>query len=253
MQTQWIRIPGSAPGGSPGSLAWVGPYLVGSIVLASLAGLAVTAAGPGRRSLRIFGTCLALAIAAFIITVPVIMAPDAAAPGVGVGLGVASSALYLASLWIQPGGARPTDVHTARSSCWSLPLFVAGLGLMLASAFLPWWRTTYIDGVQTVDGALALGRVFPLWLLPVGAVVAAFATRGPVRHGAGIVGASLGVLVLLACSGITGSYWFFAATDALAKERGMIASRPDVGVFVAFTSLVLLSLCGAVQFAIRRR
>jgi hypothetical protein len=249
MQTRWVRLPGS----SPGSVGWVGPYLAGSIVLASLAGLAVTAAGPGRRRLRIFGTCLAVALTAFVLTVPVGMTPSAAGPDVGVGLGVAMSTLYLASLWLQPGGRRAADAQVTRSTVVSLLLFAAGLGLMLVSAFLPWWHTTYVDGVQTVGGAVALGRVFPLWLPPAGAAVAAFAMRGPGRSGAGIVGASLGVVVLLGCSGLTGTYWFFAATDALAKEHGMTGTRPDIGLVVALVSLVLITLCGAVQFIVRSR
>ena len=60
------------------------------------------------------------------------------------------------------------------------------------------------------------------------------------------------MVVLLGCSGLTGTYWFFAATDALAKERGMIGTRPDIGLVVALASLVLVALCGAVQIAIRR-
>jgi hypothetical protein len=253
MQTRWVRLPGSSSGSSSGSLAWVGPYLVGSIVLAGLAGLAFTATGPGRRLLRIFGTCLAVTLAAFALTVPVGMTPSATGPGVGVGLGVATSTLYLASLWLQPGHRRAADTQLRTSTVVSLLLFTAGLGLMLVSAFLPWWHTTYVDGVQTVGGAVALGRVFPLWLPPVGAAVAAFAMRGPGRHGAGIVGASLGVVVLLGCSGLTGIYWSFAATDALAKEHGMTGTRPDVGLVVALVSLVLLTLCGAVQFIVRSR
>jgi hypothetical protein len=245
-QARWVRLPDSADSAS-GSLAWVGVYLVGGTVLGSLAGLAVVAAGPGRRTLRLAGTCLAIALAAFGVAVPMLMAPGNAGPDVGVALGVATSAVYLAALWMPSSPGQPA---AARGYRWSLPLWIAGLGLMLVSAYLPWWRTTYADGAQTVDGAIALGRVFPLWLLPVGAAVA---THGQARHIAGIVGASLGAVALLACSGLTGTYWFFAATDALATEHGMTGTRPDLGLVVALASIVLLTLGGAVQFIARPR
>jgi hypothetical protein len=252
MQIGWVTVRGGSAR-FPVPSNWIGGYLVGALCLAAIALAAVLSDGRIRRSIRVLGTLVASALAGFVAVAPTMEANEvirqrglSAEPGPGIVLALAMIATYVAGIWLPPHRARSGADDRARSWRVGLLLLIAGLGALLIAGYLPWWRTTYVDGVQTVGGAVAAGRVFPLWLPPVGAAVAALTTHGTAQRIARLVSAVLGSAVLVCCSGLTGVFWFFAGTGGIARERGMTGTSPDVGLVVAFASVLLIALAGAV-------
>jgi len=259
MQLRWIRVLHVSRSDrfdaeiATSGIGWIGIYLVATLTLAAVTLATMLTTDRSQSALRVVGSGIGVCLGGFVVIGPTMLARDAldgavdVEPDIGLGVALAAIAAYLVSIWIHPRRSRPAMANPRlrrRHRNLSLLLLSAGLAMMLISTYLPWWRTVYTDEVQQVDGSVGAARVFPFWFVPVGLTVMSLATIGSTQRVARLLSLVLGCSILLLCGDITGIYWFFAAGDAISKERGMTATHPGTGLILALGSLLLLALAG---------